>query len=398
MGSYRDRVIPAIVVTLFVVGIGFFLSQGMRNLGQQDDQPDTVAGDAGRAEDAVPQAADSGSVAGSDGTKLGAAPEPRAAVSVLVAELADGQFHLSGVVPDQATADRLVAAAFVAYGPAVTTDLRVAANVAPAPWLASADQGLTLLPMITEGSIRAEGERVEVTGLSPNQQYLTAFEQAVAATYGVAEVASAVEITNLTAPRFNARRQHGTLVLAGELPNDQLRQYIAGGAAAVYGVEAVDDQTTTGDGLYVSYWMYTMPGVFELLAAFPDYEINVENGITTGSLNDGANFATGSAELDQPTKAVLDVAVAILARDQSLGMLVEGHTDSVGSQAMNQRLSEARAASAVEYLVAAGVDAARLTSVGYGEDLPIATNDTAAGRASNRRVVFAFEQRSLFDG
>ena len=67
--------------------------------------------------------------------------------------------------------------------------------------------------------------------------------------------------------------------------------------------------------------------------------------------------------------------------------MIEGHTDSSGAAAYNQSLSEKRAASVRDYLVnQADVDAARLTSRGYGETRPIATNDTAEGRAQNRRV------------
>jgi outer membrane protein OmpA-like peptidoglycan-associated protein len=65
---------------------------------------------------------------------------------------------------------------------------------------------------------------------------------------------------------------------------------------------------------------------------------------------------------------------------------IEGHTDSVGSKATNQKLSERRANAVRDYLIANGIDANRLTAAGYGEDKPIASNATRAGRAENRRV------------
>ncbi len=66
---------------------------------------------------------------------------------------------------------------------------------------------------------------------------------------------------------------------------------------------------------------------------------------------------------------------------------VEGHTDSAGKASSNLRLSERRAKAVVDYLVGrAGVPSNRLSSVGFGEDYPIATNKTRAGRAQNRRV------------
>jgi len=311
-------------------------------------------------------------------------------VATLTAVLSGGNFSLSGVVPDEATAARLVQAANVAYGPAVTTDLTVSPDVDPPVWLAGAHQGITLIPMISEGSITATGDVVEVTGSSPNEQYLAAFQQAVGATFGVSEVATDVEITNLLPPAFNARRKAGSITLTGVLPSDEIREIIVGGASVAYGPDAVIDDTFVGEGLYTSYWMYTMPGVFQLFAAFPDYEIDVTNGITTGSLNDGANFASGSADLDENTKAVLNIGIALLVRDQSLGIKVTGHTDSIGSASLNQRLSEERAEAAIQYMLAAGVDPLRLVAVGRGEDEPIASNNTTEGRASNRRVEFEF--------
>jgi outer membrane protein OmpA-like peptidoglycan-associated protein len=65
---------------------------------------------------------------------------------------------------------------------------------------------------------------------------------------------------------------------------------------------------------------------------------------------------------------------------------VEGHTDNVGSPASNKTLSEARAKSVVSALVAQGISADRLTPAGYGQDNPVADNNTEEGRAKNRRV------------
>ncbi len=68
---------------------------------------------------------------------------------------------------------------------------------------------------------------------------------------------------------------------------------------------------------------------------------------------------------------------------------IQGHTDNIGSDAYNQKLSERRAQSVVTYLVQNfGIDISRLTAKGYGESKPIASNDNAEGRALNRRVQF----------
>ena len=69
-------------------------------------------------------------------------------------------------------------------------------------------------------------------------------------------------------------------------------------------------------------------------------------------------------------------------------MLIAGHTDDRGSADANQLLSEQRANAVLEYLIQRGQDPARFDTIGYGETQPIASNDTAEGRARNRRIEF----------
>lgn len=97
-------------------------------------------------------------------------------------------------------------------------------------------------------------------------------------------------------------------------------------------------------------------------------------------------FDTGKSSIQAQSAQVLDDIVKILNEYPTAKFTVEGHTDSVGSAELNQRLSDARANSVKEYLVEHGVDAFRLSALGYGETKPIDTNKTRAGRANNRRV------------
>lgn len=101
---------------------------------------------------------------------------------------------------------------------------------------------------------------------------------------------------------------------------------------------------------------------------------------------DGVRFARGSARFEDGAGPVLDAAAATLLRYPRLHAEVAGHTDSNGAEQMNLELSTQRAHAVAAYLVSRGVDASRLTARGYGEDEPIAGNDTAAGRMINRRV------------
>ncbi|WP_430467196.1 OmpA family protein [Winogradskyella ouciana] len=97
-------------------------------------------------------------------------------------------------------------------------------------------------------------------------------------------------------------------------------------------------------------------------------------------------FNVGKASFRQETDQVLQAMVAIFKDYPKANFTIEGHTDSSGSASMNQALSERRANAVRDYLIANGIDADRLVAKGFGEDNPIATNKTRAGRKENRRV------------
>lgn len=99
----------------------------------------------------------------------------------------------------------------------------------------------------------------------------------------------------------------------------------------------------------------------------------------------GVNFDFDKSNIRPDAAVILDEAVSALS-GSSAAVSVEGHTDAVGSDAYNQRLSERRAESVRRYLVEHGIDESRLSTVGYGESRPIASNQTREGRALNRRV------------
>jgi OOP family OmpA-OmpF porin len=103
---------------------------------------------------------------------------------------------------------------------------------------------------------------------------------------------------------------------------------------------------------------------------------------------EGVNFEFDSARLTSEAKARLDSDVQILLRHSDLKVEIAGHTDSVGAASYNESLSLRRAESVRDYLVGKGAKAANLTVRGYGESNPVASNDTEAGRAQNRRVEF----------
>jgi OmpA-OmpF porin, OOP family len=100
----------------------------------------------------------------------------------------------------------------------------------------------------------------------------------------------------------------------------------------------------------------------------------------------GVLFAFDRADIRPQYRAVLDEVVAVIKANTGARVRLEGHTDGKGSDSYNQSLSERRAQSVLAYLVAAGVDPRRLEAIGFGEQKPIATNDTEDGRLQNRRL------------
>jgi outer membrane protein OmpA-like peptidoglycan-associated protein len=105
------------------------------------------------------------------------------------------------------------------------------------------------------------------------------------------------------------------------------------------------------------------------------------------TLSGAVLFTTGKADLLPIAREKLDkVAEVLQQQDPNKTITVEGHTDSVGSEAANLRLSQRRADVVRDYLVSQGVDSKVIRAVGKGESTPVASNRTADGRANNRRV------------
>jgi outer membrane protein OmpA-like peptidoglycan-associated protein len=114
-----------------------------------------------------------------------------------------------------------------------------------------------------------------------------------------------------------------------------------------------------------------------------------ENRFDTMSLTDNIYFARGSSRLDGASEPILNSIVEIVNRCPELAIRVDGHTDSDGSDIINQTLSEARARSVRAYLVEAGADGQRVDAVGFGETVPVVANTSAENKQRNRRIEFS---------
>ena len=117
-----------------------------------------------------------------------------------------------------------------------------------------------------------------------------------------------------------------------------------------------------------------------------DVEVTRQGDDLLLNIPSGINFAYNSENVQPQFRATLDKVASVLADYKETYVDVYGHTDSTGSDSYNQDLSERRARSVADYLSSHGVQDARIATRGFGETQPIASNETEAGRAENRRV------------
>lgn len=160
-------------------------------------------------------------------------------------------------------------------------------------------------------------------------------------------------------------------------------------AAIVDGKREADDilaRAAIGAALGAGVGAY-MDAQEEKIARIPGTTVErVDESTVLVNFDSDVLFDVDSANLDTRAKATLQDFAAVLLEYPKTAVVVQGHTDSTGSEEYNQRLSERRAASVRSHLTLSGVDDARMTSIGYGETMPVADNDTESGRARNRRV------------
>ncbi|MEC5395196.1 OmpA family protein [Bergeyella sp. RCAD1439] len=128
----------------------------------------------------------------------------------------------------------------------------------------------------------------------------------------------------------------------------------------------------------------------EIKETLPGAEVErVGEGIKVTLPESMVNFGFDSSNLTASAKANLDKLAEVLTNNPDTNINIYGHTDSRGSADYNQKLSERRAGAVKSYLMSKGIASSRMFAMGMGMNEPVASNDTDAGRAKNRRVEFA---------
>lgn len=310
----------------------------------------------------------------------------------LVAGLSEGRLTLSGVVPDETSAQRLVGVTNAIFAPFVENEVTVDPSVGDAPWAPTIANGVAALAIAGEAQLVIADGTATLVGTTGTDQKKAMVGAAIQAALGPDTVLiNEIVVTGQTPPSYHAiGSPDGTITLQGTMPDQRAVDTIAGAAAQIYGAERIQNSMVVGENIEPTFSVFRIPLTFTLLAPLDQWNIDIENDIISGAFLGGASFATGSAVLTPELEALLDTAAGIILRNPTSILVIEGHTDSRGAADDNQALSERRAQAAVAYLVPIGIDPQRLIAIGYGETQPIASNDTADGRASNRRVQFVF--------
>lgn len=182
----------------------------------------------------------------------------------------------------------------------------------------------------------------------------------------------------------------GDVTLNGTVESEDAKATLGAAMMEIEGVNSVDNQLEVAEAAATDDAEADDAATDDAEA---DESGDAASGATVNELLDlePITFEVSSANLTTEGRTVLDQAVAFFTENEDVSVEIGGHTDSDGSDATNLTLSQARAETVQAYLVENGIDAGRMTAVGYGEVNPIADNDTPENKAVNRRIEFTIQ-------
>lgn len=241
-------------------------------------------------------------------------------------------------------------------------------------------------------NLRRTPERIVLSGQVPDAAARTAIAEQARALYGTGHVESALRVKDAAVP---AGWQVAALRLLDYLgATTEGEGQLAGYSATLRGRLAEPPLARKlHDRMAAELPEYEIGTVFTIdlpaaLAALPLPPLRCATELNRANREPAIDFAPGSAVMTGSSGAVLDALAATFARCPGAVIAVGGHTDSQGPEDLNLRLSQARADAVVRALVERGVPSDRMVPRGFGEAVPIASNQNDAGRARNRRIEF----------
>jgi len=316
----------------------------------------------------------------------------------------DGQLVLEGQVPDEATKAELFRIAGELFPETRLIDGTQTAAASSKKWAKAGETALTILSRLRSGEARLEGQNLTVTGQAPDaevvafvKEQLRDLPEGYTGTDTI-EVRSEEDLRAEEEARRaqeEAQRQEqqseaeqkelaasptGPEQLTLDAAQERLQGRASGGEGSAPSTTATQEPAVALHGPEIA-------GPSHQHAALKtEADERCDRAIAGATLHGTVNFDRGSAKLREEGKTVLEKLAQVVIACPHVRLEIEGHADAEGSPDGNQRLSERRAKTAVDFLSERGIPVERIKAVGYGATRPVAPNDTPESRALNRRV------------
>jgi len=350
---------------------------------------------------------------------------------------------LSGLAPNLSVrSDIARQAAQLFPGKPIVNQMGIARGAPDGDFAKTAASVLTQLARLSEGRASSTDAQVSISGTGQAGVSSATVRESLASSLPSSFEIAAIDIKEgaISPYVFQLQKGDGQVKLTGYAPDDKARREIVAAATAAFFADTLEDELRVGNGAPTKFvdalkstfpalarlWSGTLtakdtvmtldglvihgnaadqirnglagaiPGSFKLESvtlgvrapapalAIPECQPAFDGLLAKGRIL----FETGSAELSKESLALLDNLIDITQRCGAAEIEVAGHTDAVGSPGDNLDLSKRRAQAVVGYVGETGVDTSRISPTGYGQTKPIASNDSAEGRAQNRRIEF----------
>ena len=362
----------------------------------------------------------------------------------------DGQIILAGYVPSEAIRQKIVEDAEQIAPGKVDDRMEFGAGAPAGNWQGVARLGVRQLGLLDAGQAEFVDSRLAVRGVAMSDAAKAEVIADVANIVAPFESIADIRGSSL----WSARHDKGSLILSGRVANEAERTEIVAIASNYFAGDLFDEMEVSShdhqgwiDGVrlglphfskfesgemafepddggfifegeasgstlaYLAEDMKKLDGVYGVNIDVEAVQVAVAEieGIDFAASaidacqaafdavlqNNKVYFESGKDVITRESGVTLDKIMAVSGRcDVDLLFELGGHTDSVGNRAQNIALSQDRAKAVVAYMTQSGMDASRLSAVGYGPDQPAASNDTPEGRAQNRRIEFTVKERS----
>ncbi|MCU0954589.1 MAG: OmpA family protein [Hyphomicrobium sp.] len=299
------------------------------------------------------------------------------------ARIEGGQIELTGNVPSEDERIAVVAATRGRFPDLSVKDSFEVISGADDGWRACLMAGLTGLGRLKTGELSMSGLSVTVKGVTDDDDIAKVLPEDVK-TAASSNCQTTVEVTSTGEKQAEARRRAEEEARLQEEARrkEEEQQRLAAEMEAKRKADEEAAARAAEEARLAAAKAEEGARIAAKRAEADKCEARVTAAIAKGVIN----FKRADWALDMSSKPTLDEIAAIVNECPAFTITIEGHTDSEGIPERNNPLSERRAKAVSDYLISAGVDPARISSIGYGADRPIADNATPEGRAKNRRI------------